>query len=71
MQGINSLSAVGKCAKSLYAHSPTALSLILHHRRVCIVSLRAFGEYFSEVDEKGPFILRLLRWHIISLPAFS
>jgi hypothetical protein len=71
MQGFNSLSAVGECAKSLYAHSPIALSLIPRHMRERIVSLRAFGEQFSEVDEKGPFTLRLLRGHIISLPAFS
>ncbi len=29
MRGLNSLSAVGECAKSLNAHSPIALSLIL------------------------------------------
>ncbi len=67
----NSLSAAGECAKSLYAHSPIALSLILWHRRVRIVSLRAFGEQFSEVDEKWPFILRLLSRRVISLPTLS
>ena len=71
MQGFNSLSTVGECAKSLYAHSPKALSLILCHRRVGIVSLHAFGEQFSEVDEKWPFILRLFRGRVISLSAFS
>ncbi len=71
MRGFNSLSAVEECAKSLYAHSPIALSLIPRHRRVCIVSLSAFGEYFSEVYEKGPITLRLLCGRVISLPAFS
>ncbi len=71
MRGFNSLSAVGERAKSLYAHFPIALSLILRHRRVRIVSLRAFEEEFSEVDEKGLFIPRLLRGRVISLPAFS
>ncbi len=71
MQGFNSLSAVGENARSLYVHSPIALSLILHHRRVRIVSLHAFGEQFSEVDEKGLFILRLLLRRQISLRAFS
>jgi hypothetical protein len=76
MRGFNSLSTVGESAKSLYAHSPIALSLILRHRRVRIVSLHAFREYFSEVHEKGPFILcnftaRLLLRRQISLRAFS
>ena len=81
MRGFNSLSAVGECAKSLYAHSPIALSLIPRHRRVRIVSLRAFGEQFSEVDEKAvhsassPWARNFTARHLlrcqISLRAFS
>jgi hypothetical protein len=41
MRGFNSLSTIGECAKSLYMHSPIALGLIPHRRRVRIVSLCA------------------------------
>ncbi len=71
MRGFNSLSAVGECAKSLLAHSPIACSLIPRRRRVRIVSFRAFGEYFSEVHEKGRVTLRLLRRRVISMSAIS
>jgi hypothetical protein len=71
MRGFNSLSAVGECAKSLIEHSPIACSLIPRRRRVRIVSLRAFGEWFSEGYEKGRVTLRLLRMQVISMPAVS
>ncbi len=54
MQGFNFLSAVGECAKSVYAHSHTALndlahkekahSEIKHIRRRHTVKLCAYGE---------------------------
>ncbi len=71
MTGFNSLSPVGECTKSLLAHSPIACSLIPRRMRVRIVSLRTFGEKFSEVHEKGRVTLRLLRMRVISLPAVS
>ncbi len=71
MRGFNSLSAVEEYAKSLLAHSPIACSLIPRRRRVCIVSLRAFGQWLSEVHEKGRVTLRLLHRRVISLPIVS
>ncbi len=82
MQGLNSLSSVGECAKSLLAHSPIACNVIPRPRRVRIVFLRAFGEKFSGNSWKrschsasSPYarnftVRRLLRRQI-SLRAFS
>jgi hypothetical protein len=47
MRGFNSLSAVGECAKSLYAHSPIVLSLGLE-------CLRFLREGALPVFEKPP-----------------
>ncbi len=33
MRGFNSLSAVGECSKSVYAHSPTALNDLAHKEK--------------------------------------
>jgi hypothetical protein len=54
MRGFNSLSAVGECAKSVYAHSPTVLNDLAHKekahseikriRRRLTVNLCAYGE---------------------------
>ncbi len=55
-----SLNAVGVCAHSHSAPSPTTHIFILRLLLWRTFSFRAFREYFNEVGDKGQLILRIL-----------